>query len=185
MLLTGDGDPGAQRPRLPTRLALGAGRLLGLTGDMDRVRSLSRLWMPLGRNIVIIHGDLVGTELAHFLAERGRTVHVLEPGAQPALAMAHPRRWRALHESRNAGVVFHTEAEATAISPTHVEYQQGEASLLLEADTVVIAGGVRADRSLADALQAEGHEVHVVGDAAEEWYIEGAVRSGHRVGAAL
>lgn len=185
VLLTGGGDLGAQRPRLPTRLALGAGRLLGLTGDMDRVRSLSRLWMPIGRNIVIIHGDLVGTELAHFLAERGRTVHVLEPGAQPALAMAHPRRWRALHESRNAGVVFHTEAEATAISPTHVEYQQGEASLLLEADTVVIAGGVRADRSLADALLAEGHEVHVVGDAAEEWYIEGAVRSGHRVGAAL
>jgi 2,4-dienoyl-CoA reductase (NADPH2) len=50
---------------------------------------------------------------------------------------------------------------------------------------VVIAGGVRADRSLADTLLAAGHEVHVVGDAGEEWYIEGAVRSGHRVGAAL
>jgi 2,4-dienoyl-CoA reductase (NADPH2) len=99
--------------------------------------------------------------------------------------MAHPRRWRTLHESRNAGVVFHTEAETTAISPTQVEYQQGDATLRLDADTVVIAGGVRADRSLADTLLAAGHEVHVVGDAAEEWYIEGAVRSGHRVGAAL
>lgn len=184
-LLTGDGDLGARRPGLLTRLALGAGRLLGLTDDMDRVRSLSRLWMPIGRRVVVVHGDLVGTELAHFLAERGRSVHVLEPGAQPALAMAHPRRWRALHESRSAGVVFHTDAETTAISPTHVEYRQGDATHRLDADTVVIAGGVRADRSLADALMAEGHEVHVVGDAAEDWYIEGAVRSGHRVGAAL
>jgi 2,4-dienoyl-CoA reductase (NADPH2) len=82
-------------------------------------------------------------------------------------------------------VVFHTDAETTAISPTHVEYRQGDATHRLDADTVVIAGGVRADRSLADALMAEGHEVHVVGDAAEDWYIEGAVRSGHRVGAAL
>jgi hypothetical protein len=55
----------------------------------------------------------------------------------------------------------------------------------LEADTVIFAGGVRADRSLADTLVADGHEVHIVGDADEEWYIEGAVRSGHRVGAAL
>ena len=184
-LLTGDGDLGARRSGLPTRLALGAGRLLGLTRDMGRVRSLSRLWMPIGQRVVVVHGDLVGPELPHFLAERGRTVHVLEPGPLPAKAMAHPRRWRALHESRNAGVVFHTEAETTAISPTRVEYRQGDATLRLDADTVVIAGGVRADRSLADTLLAAGHEVHVVGDAGEEWYIEGAVRSGHRVGAAL
>ncbi len=184
-LLTGDGDLGARRPGLPTRLALRAGRLLGLASDMDRVRSLSRIWMPIGRRVVIVHGDLVGTELAHFLAERGRTVHVLEPGPQPALAMAHPRRWRTLHESRRAGVVFHAGAETTAISPTGVEYLQDGVTHRLEADTVVIAGGVRADRTLADTLLAGGHEVHVVGDADGEWYIEGAVRSGHRVGAAL
>jgi hypothetical protein len=58
-------------------------------------------------------------------------------------------------------------------------------TLHLDADTVIFAGAVHADRSLADALLADGHEVHIVGDADEEWYIEGAVRSGHRVGVAL
>ena len=184
--LTGDADLVARRrPGMLTRLVLRTSRLLRLTTDMGRVRLLSRLWMPIGRRVVVVHGDLVGTEIAHFLADRGRIVHVLEPGTQPATAMAHPRRWRALHESRLAGVTFHTEAEATSISPTQVEYRQADMTLHLDADTVIFAGAVHADRSLADALLADGHEVHIVGDADEEWYIEGAVRSGHRVGVAL
>lgn len=184
-LLTGSREPGTRQPGALVRLLLGTGRLLGLTADMARVRSLSRLWMPLGRRVVVVHGGLVGVELAHFLAERGRDVTVLEPGTLPAEAMAHPRRWRALHESREEGVVFHTEAEVVAITTDHVEYRQGDDTHRVPADDVVIAGGVHADRSLADFLADAGHEVHVVGDAAEEWYIEGAVRSGHRVAAAL
>lgn len=184
--LTGDADLVARRRLgMLTRLVLRTSRLLRLTANMGRVRLLSRLWMPIGRRVVVIHGDLVGTEIAHFLANRGRIVHVLEPGTQPATAMAHPRRWRALHESRLAGVTFHTKAEATSISPTQVEYQQADMTLQLDADTVIFAGAVHADRSLADTLLADGHEVHIVGDADEEWYIEGAVRSGHRVGVAL
>ena len=40
---------------------------------------LSKIWMPLSKNITIIGGDLVGLELAEFLIERGRKVTVLEP----------------------------------------------------------------------------------------------------------
>jgi len=183
--LTGDPGPGTLRLGALTRLVLRTSRVLGLTANMDRVRVLSRLWMPIGNRVVVLNGDLVGTEIAHFLADRGRIVHVLEASNQPATAMAHPRRWRALHESRHAGVTFHTEAEPTAISLTHVDYQQAGSSHQLEADTVIFAGGVEADRSLADALRDNGHEAHVVGDAGDERYIEGAVRSGHRVGGTL
>ena len=183
--LTGETDLGRLRLGMLTRLLLRASRLLRLTVDMGRVRWLSRLWMPIGRRVVVVNGDLVGTEIARFLADRGRTVHVLEPGKQPAVAMAHPRRWRVLHEARRAGVTFHTEADPTSISPTQIEYRQADTAGQLDADTVILAGDVRADRSLAEELSADGHEVHVVGDADEEWYIEGAVRSGHRVGAAL
>ena len=183
--LTGDPGLGTQRPRALTRLVLRTSRALGLTANMDMVRLLSRLWMPIGRRVVVLNGDLVGTEIAHFLADRGRIVHVLEASSQPATAMAHPRRWRALHESRRAGVTFHTEAEPTAISRTHVEYQQAGSSHQLQADTVIFAGGVEPDRSLVDALRDNGYEAHVVGDAGDEWYIEGAVRSGYRVGVAL
>jgi len=39
---------------------------------------LSRLWMPLGKRIVVIGGGMQGLELAEFLVERGRKVAVVE-----------------------------------------------------------------------------------------------------------
>jgi len=185
-LLTGEGDLGARRPGVVVRLALAVGRSLGLTADMDRVRSLSRRWMPIGRRIVVVGGGLVGAELAEFMAERGRTVTVLEEGQYLAPEMAHPRRWRALHEARLNGVVFHTGATVMAITATHVEYRQGDEAHRLAADTVVLAGGIRPDPSLGDRIrEATGVEVSVIGDAAATGYIEGAIGSGNRVGNAL
>ncbi len=191
-LLTGE-DLGDRRPGPLVRLALAAGRNLGITADLGRVRTLSRRWMPIGRRVVVVGGGLVGTELAEFLAERGRTVTVLEDGTHLAVEMAHPRRWRALHEARAHGVDFRTEARLVAVTPTEVVAEVPDADggdgarteVRLPADDVLLAGGVGPDRSLAEAIgRALGPDVpvHVVGDAGEVGYIEGAIRSGHEVG---
>lgn len=42
---------------------------------------------------------------------------------------------------------------------------------------MIVAGEVRAGAPLADELRAAGVEVHVIGDAAEVGYIEGAIHS--------
>jgi NADPH-dependent 2,4-dienoyl-CoA reductase/sulfur reductase-like enzyme len=141
--------------------------------------------MPIGRNVVVVGGGLVGVELAEFLAERGRSVTVLESGDKLGVEMAHPRRARALFEAKAHGVQSVTGAELVAIHPDRVEYRVGERSMSSDADHVVLAGGVHADRGVADEMAASGLEVHVVGDAAEVGYIQGAVRSGHLVGRAL
>jgi NADPH-dependent 2,4-dienoyl-CoA reductase/sulfur reductase-like enzyme len=162
-----------------------AGRKLGLTDDMDKVRTLSRTWMPLGDDVVVVGGGLVGVELAEFLAERGRRVTVLEEGDKLGLEMAHPRRARALHQARAHGVVFVTGATLVSITPGEVDYRVGDEIRSAPADHVVLASGVHADTTLADALRAAGLEVHVVGDAGGVGYIEGAVRSGYLAGRAL
>jgi 2,4-dienoyl-CoA reductase (NADPH2) len=201
-LLTGEGDLGVRRPGVVVRAVLTAGRLLGITSDVERVRLLSRRWMPLGSRVVVVGGGLVGTELAEFLAERGRTVTVLEEGTHLATEMAHPRRWRTLHEARSHGVEFHTGTRLAAITPNDVvaemtvETSDGRASRdepeVLEqrfaADAVLLAGGVEPDRSLAEAIEAALEDdvtVHVVGDADTVGYIEGAIRTGHAVGCHL
>jgi NADPH-dependent 2,4-dienoyl-CoA reductase/sulfur reductase-like enzyme len=187
-LLTGDGDLGARRPGFAVRIALSVGRLLGITTDLARVRSLSRRWMPLGRRVVVVGGGLVGTELAEFLAERGRTVTVLEDGEYLATEMAHPRRWRALHEARSHGVDFRTGTRLVAVTADEVvaattDDDGNQVEERFSADAVLLAGGVAPDPSLADAISAVlgGVDVHVVGDAGSVGYIEGAVRSGHAV----
>ncbi len=45
------------------------------------------------------------------------------------------------------------------------------------ADTVVVASGLVPDRSLADAIEATGRRVHVIGDSQQVGLIEGATRS--------
>lgn len=184
-LLTGD-DPTAGRSLKPhERLAVVAGRRLRLTGDMAKVRTLSKRWLPLGDDIVVVGGGLVGVELAEFLAERGRAVTVLEAGDKLGVEMAHPRRARALHEARAHGVELLTGAELVEITPTDVVFRVGDDEHRAAADQVVLASGVVPDTGLADAIRAAGHEVLVVGDAAEVGYIQGAVRSGYLAGRAV
>ncbi len=191
-LLTGE-ELGNLRPGPLVRSVLVAGRMLGITGDLGRVRTLSHHWMPIGRRVVVVGGGLVGTELAEFLAERGRKVTVLEEGTHLAVEMAHPRRWRALHEARAHGGDFRTGARLAAITDTEVvaevpDPEGGDGTrteVRFAADAVLLAGGVVPDPSLADALRTvlgTDVPVHVVGDAGTVDYIEGAIRSGHDAG---
>jgi 2,4-dienoyl-CoA reductase-like NADH-dependent reductase (Old Yellow Enzyme family)/thioredoxin reductase len=184
-LLTGDAPGAARGLKLHERVAVGAGRRLGLTADMDKVRTLSKRWMPLGDDVVVVGGGLVGVELAEFLAERGRTVTVLETSDELGVEMAHPRRARALHEARQHGVTFLRGAELVEIGSDEVVVRTAEGERRVRADQVVLASGVVPDTGLAGALAAAGLDVRTVGDAGEVGYIQGAVRSGYLAARAI
>lgn len=195
------GDGGGSGLPAAARLALAVGNRTGLTSRAGLVRRASQVWMPIGNRVVVVGGSLVGVELAEFLAERGRTVTVFEPGRVAGLGMAHPRRWRALHQARSHGVAFVTDSELVEITPTDVAYRlpagnEGDSSssdndgadetsgevVRVDADTVIVASGVHPDPALAEQLRADesiAAEIHVVGDAADVDYIVGATRSAH------
>lgn len=175
-MLTGDGDL-TSRPGVATRAALGVARLTGLLGRPDRVRSLSRRWMPVGRDVVVVGGGLVGLELAHFLAQRRRRVTVLEDGPNLGLPMAMPRRWAAVGHARHDGVTLHRGARLDAIEPDQVRATVDGEPVVVPATTVVVAGGVEPDTTLADRLRAAGLDARPIGDAASVGYIEGAIHS--------
>jgi 2,4-dienoyl-CoA reductase-like NADH-dependent reductase (Old Yellow Enzyme family) len=167
------------------RFALHAAHACRLTRSAARVRSLSRWWLPLGRRVVVLGGGLVGLELAEFLAERRRSVTVLEPGPVAGLPMAAPRRWNAVRKAASQGVDIVREATVVEITPEEVVYDAGSEHRRAAADAVVVAGEVRAGAPLAEVLRDRGIEVHVVGDAGEVGYIEGAIHSAWRVGRAI
>lgn len=179
-LLTGDSD-GAETTKLPLRqrLAVAAGRRLGFTDDMSKVRELSKRWMPVGDNVVVVGGGLVGVELAEFLAERGRHVTVVEGSKYLGAEMAHPRRWRTLHEARKHGVVFETEAELVEITTDDVAVRVKGELKRIRGDSVIIASGVLPDTTFADQLRAAGLNVQLIGDASQIGYIQGAIRSAY------
>jgi len=167
------------------RAALFVGRRLRLFDDIERVRRLSTRWLPFGRRVAVVGGGLVGVELAEFLAGRGRAVTVIHEGRVPATEMAHPRRWRTLHEAREHGVEFVLDATVVGIDTEVVTVQVGGEERRIPADDVFVATGVAPDATLSDELREAGMDVHVIGDAADVAYIEGAIRSGFDLGSRL
>lgn len=186
-LITGDGSTngGSSRRSVLERATMRVGRALHLTDDPARIRELSKRWMPIGKQVVVLGGGLVGLELAEFLAERGRTVTVVEPGPALGLAMAMPRRWTAVRRAREHGVTLVRDAEVLRITEHDVVYRVGDDEHRVAATDVVVAGEVRPDPTLADELRSAGLTVEVVGDAGEVGYIDGAIHSAWRVARAL
>ncbi|MET0269254.1 MAG: FAD-dependent oxidoreductase, partial [Sphingomonas sp.] len=160
-----------------TRLATKVGAMTGATANLDLVRKATHAWMPLGRDIVIIGGELVGLELAEFLMERGRTVTVVGEAAKFGDGLLLVRRMRLLAELKEHGVALFPGAGGIAIEPDAVRFTDaaGEARRAT-ADHVIVAMGAHGDTTLADALSAQGLAVRVFGDATGVSYIEGAIR---------
>ncbi|MEV5650255.1 FAD-dependent oxidoreductase [Nocardia sp. NPDC052254] len=174
-LMTGSGDVSRVPPLLRTIARLG--KLSGITRRTAAIRAVTRRFLPMGKNVVVIGGSLVGLELSEFLAERGRTVTLLEEGGQLGVPMAMPRRWTAVRHAGEAGVTIHRKATVQRITEKYVEFRVGDRTMTASADMVVVASGVSAQAPLAAALEGVVPAVHVVGDAARVDYIEGAIHT--------
>jgi 2,4-dienoyl-CoA reductase (NADPH2) len=171
-----------QKLSLLQRAMVGVGRLAGVTDRLDRVRELTKHWMPIGKRVVIVGGGLVGIELAEFLVERGREVTVVEESASFAAQMAPPRRWRALCELREQGVRLLRERRVSAIDDDGVAVHDSEGrETVLPADHVILATGIRGDRTLADGIADGGAEVHLIGDCGGVGYLKGAIWEAARI----
>jgi 2,4-dienoyl-CoA reductase (NADPH2) len=177
-LMMGEGSRELKRKTgLATRLATRIGAATGITANLDFVRSATRRWMPLGKHITIIGGELVGLELAEFLHERGREVTVLEPAPRMGKGLLLVRRMRLIAELREHGVALHGGVNDLVIGESHVSFTAiGGEARMVAADNVIVAMGASGDNLLADNLRAAGFTVETVGDCNGVSYIEGAIR---------
>lgn len=165
------------RTSLFTRLATRVGAATGLTANLDLVRKATRAWMPLGENVVIIGGELVGIELAEFLCERGRIVTVVDDAPRFGAGLTLVRRLRILAELREHGVALYRGSSDIKIASDAVEFtDEAGGARSVAADQVIVAKGATGDSSQADAMRSAGLRVHEIGDGTGVGYIEGAMR---------
>lgn len=186
MLLGEEGGGHSHKASLTQRLAMGAARTLGITNSPEAVRKASKLWMPVGDQVVIIGGELVGIELAEFLHERGRTVTVVDDLQQLGRGLSPARRAVLLDELPLEGIVLHAGAQDIRIANKTVCFRNAEGvDQNIPADTVIIAKGAETNTSLHDALIVAGFDAHMVGDCQGVGYIVGAVRTASDVAAII
>ncbi len=178
MMLGESSDALKRKTGLFTRIATKVGAATGATANLALVRKATHAWMPLGQSIAIIGGELVGLELAEFLTERGRTVHVIEEAPRLGKGLTLVRRMRLMAELAEHGVGLHGGASDVVIDKASVAFTDASGTRqAVAADNVIVARGAKGDLSLAEAFAAAGFTVHPVGDARGVGYIEGAIHS--------
>lgn len=186
-MLLGEEDDGApSKATLVQKVAMGAARAVGLTDSAEAVRQASKLWMPVGDEVVIIGGDLVGLELAEFLQERGRKVTVVDDQPQFGRGLSPARRGVMLDEMPLHGIVLQPGAGDIVIGEKSVRFTDRDgASRDVPAETVIIAKGAEANTGLHEELANAGIDARMVGDCQGVGYIIGAVRNAADVAAAI
>jgi 2,4-dienoyl-CoA reductase (NADPH2) len=176
------GQPLAAKLSSRTKWLVRTGKALRLLERSSTIRRMSELYLPLGREVVIYGGGLVGVEVAEFLAERHRRVTVIEPGPSFGRELMIVRRWRLMDTLRREGVTLLAGAELCEIRANSVVCRTKNGQLQTRrADNVIMALGATPNDSLVAVLRGICPAVHCIGDAHELGYIEGAVRSGNRV----
>jgi NADPH-dependent 2,4-dienoyl-CoA reductase/sulfur reductase-like enzyme len=186
-MVMGENAPALRRKTTAfTRALVTAGVKTRVTRCASLLRQASRVWLPLGERVVIIGAELVGLELAEFLAERKRRVTVIDTTPDVGRGLYVVRRMRLLAELKSLDVSLVREAREIAIEDRVVAYTNPRGQRrAIDADHVIVAQGARGDASLAIQLRAAGLDVHTIGDCEGVGYIEGAMESAAELAARI
>ena len=182
---------GHAEPTAPTWQRMSAQALSGWRQRLVRpaaVRIASRAWLPAGRRVAIIGGDLVAVELAEFFAHRGRLMSILEPGKDIAREVGNKRRTEHMDRLDRLGVTVHVRAAVERITGDAVVFTPvGGTPRHLPVDTVVVAGTPEPDTAMFDSLVTAmpDAEVHAAGDCTGLGLIRKATEDGARAACAI
>ena len=129
------------------------------------LRMLTKLWMPLGKRVVIIGGGIQGCELAEFLVKRGRNVTIVDEAEELGEGMIKHLKQQLFFWFRKKGVVMMAGVKPVAVTAKGLTILTKEGyKKTIEADSVVPAIPMRPNMELFESLQGKVPEVYAIGD---------------------
>ncbi len=135
---------------------------------------------PVGKKIVVIGGGLVGTETALDLAENGHSVTLVEmlPKIMKDVAVTDFLAYSERIAKTDMRILTETRLLEVLDNGARVSSKKGEETI--EADTVILALGLKAEQGLYNELIAAGKEAYLVGDAVKAGKIFDAIHTAYR-----
>ena len=150
------------------------------------LRSLTRLWMPIGKRVVIIGGGIQGCELAEFLVKRNRKVTIVDSTEELGIDMIQHLRQQLFWWFREKGVELLPGVKPVAITAKGLTVltKQGY-NRTIPADSIVPAVPMKSNTKLMEEFREKVSEVYTVGDCSNPGIIADAIADGWRVGNAI
>lgn len=138
----------------------------------------------LGQKVIVVGAGEVGMETGLYLARRGHSVMVLGRGTIPARQAFRVHFYDMFLEAckNEKNLRWELPASCTNIKENGVWYINGGGeTVFLEADSVVLASGMRANIDSAMEYSCCGQRFYTIGDCVKAGSIQSAVRSAYTI----
>ncbi|MCE5207137.1 MAG: FAD-dependent oxidoreductase [Chloroflexi bacterium] len=148
----------------------------------NTLRTLSNFYMPVGKKVVIIGGQIQGVQLAEFLSQHDRDVTIVDEGPVENIGLNLPSyvKERVVLYNQSHGVktlmgVKYHEINDEGIKIT-TSYGITET---IKADSIIVALPTAPNTGLADSIKGKVAEVYTIGDCKVSGVMVDAVEAGN------
>lgn len=172
-------------------LATGSRPLIPFIKGLEKEKTVSAIdvlsgKVEAGEKVIIIGGNLIGCEVASFLADKGKRVTICELLPELLPQVIPHRRPPVTAGLIERGVVFHLGVTfEEVIENGMIILDKNGKEQLVEADTIVSAAGAEPNDELFHELKEKVSEVHCIGDAKAPRLIVDAVHEGFGIAYSL
>jgi 2,4-dienoyl-CoA reductase (NADPH2) len=158
---------------------------LNLLGDRI-LGYLTRIWLPIGKKVLIIGGLIQGFEIAEFLVKRKRNVTIVESSDQLGTGLPNINKVRLLKWFSQRGVAVYRKTACRHVGGARFELLgKDDASRAIEADTVLAVSIPERNDALMGVEEGTTPERYQVGDCKEPGLIADAIEDGFRISLAI
>jgi 2,4-dienoyl-CoA reductase (NADPH2) len=144
--------------------------------------SLTKIWMPVGKRVVIIGAGLHGCELAEFLAKRGRKITIVDSAETLGEGVPERKKHSLFRWLNKKGVKMIGGVKYEEITDKGLVIETGEGErVTLEADTIIPAVSLAPDNRIVKSLEGKVPELYAIGDCDQAGVIIDATDAAYRL----
>jgi 2,4-dienoyl-CoA reductase (NADPH2) len=143
---------------------------------------LTKIWMPIGKRVVIMGGAIQGCQLAVFLVKRGRRVTIVDTAETlgEGLPYENPVRLFKWLNGKGMAMLAGVKYERITEEGLVLTTKEGERKTI-EADNIIIALPSLPDAGLLSILRDKVAEIYQIGDCRESGLMHDAIADGSRL----
>jgi 2,4-dienoyl-CoA reductase (NADPH2) len=144
---------------------------------------LTKLWMPVGKRVIVIGSKIHGCELAEFLTKRGRVVTIVDTDEALGEGMTGDDKFQLFQWFDQKGVSSILATKYDEIIKKGLKIiNREENEQVLEADTIITALPLMPNTDMLTEIKENVSEIYTIGDYREPKLMVDAIADGARIG---